>query len=224
MKWKSLSCVQLFTTVWTNSPWNSQGQNTGVVAFPFSRGSSQPRDRTQLSTLQADSLPAEPLGAHYKSILWIISGLWVHLSFILPYSWASSHDKGRVDMLLLKFKGNHTPWVYSVFASAPNVPLPYVRQEPIRQSDFHLRRTPSRDLHGTWWSWSASWFLQRQPTQPESGNSRAGWCSLRVLVMTLCISNRLIDLFSWKAFSFNKQHWLHHSEIYGVFFPWRLRW
>ena len=32
------------------------------VAFPFSRGSSQPRDRTQLSTLQADSLPAEPPG------------------------------------------------------------------------------------------------------------------------------------------------------------------
>ena len=32
------------------------------VAFPFSRGSSQPRDRTQVSTLQADSLPAEPQG------------------------------------------------------------------------------------------------------------------------------------------------------------------
>ena len=28
-------------------------------AFPFSRGSSQPRDRTQSPTLQADSLPAE---------------------------------------------------------------------------------------------------------------------------------------------------------------------
>ena len=32
------------------------------VAFPFSRGSSQPRDHTQVSTLQADSLPAEPQG------------------------------------------------------------------------------------------------------------------------------------------------------------------
>ena len=32
------------------SPWNSPGQNTGVGrAFPFSRGSSQPRDRTQVS-------------------------------------------------------------------------------------------------------------------------------------------------------------------------------
>ena len=30
------------------------------VAFPFSRGSSQPRDWTQISHIQADSLPAEP--------------------------------------------------------------------------------------------------------------------------------------------------------------------
>ena len=30
-----------------DSPWNSPGQNTG--AFPFSRGSSQPRDQTQVS-------------------------------------------------------------------------------------------------------------------------------------------------------------------------------
>ena len=32
------------------------------VTFPFSRGSSQPRDRTQVSWLQADSLLTEPPG------------------------------------------------------------------------------------------------------------------------------------------------------------------
>ena len=32
------------------------------VAFPFSRGSSQPRDLTRSPTLQVDSLPAEPQG------------------------------------------------------------------------------------------------------------------------------------------------------------------
>jgi len=32
------------------------------VAYPFFRGSSQPRDRIQSPTLQADSLPAEPQG------------------------------------------------------------------------------------------------------------------------------------------------------------------
>ena len=35
------------------SPWNSPGQNSGVgrVVVPFSRGSSQPRDRTQVSRI-----------------------------------------------------------------------------------------------------------------------------------------------------------------------------
>ena len=34
------------------SPWNSPGQNTGVgIAFPFSRGSSQPRGQTQISRI-----------------------------------------------------------------------------------------------------------------------------------------------------------------------------
>ena len=33
------------------SPWNSPGQNTGVVAVPFSTGSSQPRDWSQVSCI-----------------------------------------------------------------------------------------------------------------------------------------------------------------------------
>ena len=38
---------------WLYSSWNSPGQNTGVgrVAFPFSRGWSQPRDWTQVSCI-----------------------------------------------------------------------------------------------------------------------------------------------------------------------------
>ena len=45
--WKSLSHVQLFVTPYRlYSPWNSPGQDTGVGSFPFSRGSSQPRDQT----------------------------------------------------------------------------------------------------------------------------------------------------------------------------------
>ena len=34
-----------------HSPWDSPGQNTGVVAVPFSQGTSQPRDRTQVSLI-----------------------------------------------------------------------------------------------------------------------------------------------------------------------------
>ena len=32
------------------------------VAIPFSRGSSQPKDQTQVSQMQVDSLPTEPQG------------------------------------------------------------------------------------------------------------------------------------------------------------------
>ena len=39
---------------------DSLGRNTRVGCHPSSRGSSQPRDRTHVSTLQADSLPTEP--------------------------------------------------------------------------------------------------------------------------------------------------------------------
>ena len=59
-KWKSFSRVQLFVHG-LYSPGNSPGQNTGV-GIPFFRGSSQLRDGTQVSTLQADSSPAEPPG------------------------------------------------------------------------------------------------------------------------------------------------------------------
>ena len=49
--WKSLSCVQLFVT-----PWTVQARILEWVAFPFSRGSSQPRDRTQVSCIEGDSV------------------------------------------------------------------------------------------------------------------------------------------------------------------------
>ena len=46
----TLSHVQLLVT-----PWTSPGQNAGVVAFPFSRGSPQTRDQTQVSRIAGGS-------------------------------------------------------------------------------------------------------------------------------------------------------------------------
>ena len=49
-KWKLLSCVQLFATLWTIQFMEfSQARMLEWVDFPFSRGSSQSRDRTQVS-------------------------------------------------------------------------------------------------------------------------------------------------------------------------------
>ena len=44
-----VSCVRLFVTPWTTVHGILQARILEWVAFPFSRGSSQPRDRTQVS-------------------------------------------------------------------------------------------------------------------------------------------------------------------------------
>ena len=63
MKWKSLSHVRLFVTPINYTVHGIlQARILEWVAFPFSRGSSQPRDWTQSPTLQVDSLPTEPPG------------------------------------------------------------------------------------------------------------------------------------------------------------------
>ena len=50
-KWKLLSCVRLFATPWTFHIVHEvlQARILEWVAFPFSGGSSQPRDWTQVS-------------------------------------------------------------------------------------------------------------------------------------------------------------------------------
>ena len=62
MAWKSLSRVQLCNPREFTSAWNSPGQNTGVGSLSLLQGSSQPRDRIQVSCIAGDSLPAEPRG------------------------------------------------------------------------------------------------------------------------------------------------------------------
>ena len=49
VKWKSLSRVWLFATPWTVVHGILQARILEWVSFPFSRGTSQPRDRTQVS-------------------------------------------------------------------------------------------------------------------------------------------------------------------------------
>ena len=61
VKWKSASRAQLFATPWTIYI-ILQARILVWVAFPFSRGCSQPKDWTQVFALQVDSLPAEPQG------------------------------------------------------------------------------------------------------------------------------------------------------------------
>ena len=50
------------STLWDPMDYIVQARILEWVAFPFSRGSSQPRDQTQVSQLQADSSLSEPQG------------------------------------------------------------------------------------------------------------------------------------------------------------------
>ena len=62
-KWKSLSLVRLFVTPWA-SPGHGifQARILEWVAFPFSRGSSQPRDWTQASLIAGRSFTSWATG------------------------------------------------------------------------------------------------------------------------------------------------------------------
>ena len=56
VKW-SETCSVVSDSLWIHglhSPWDFLGQNTGVGSLSLLQGSSQPRDWTQVSALQAD--------------------------------------------------------------------------------------------------------------------------------------------------------------------------
>jgi len=70
-QWKSLSCVRLFA-----SPWPIQSMEFSRilewVAFPFSRGSSQPRDRTQVSCIAGGFFTSWATRDLPKDAQWIV--------------------------------------------------------------------------------------------------------------------------------------------------------
>ena len=63
-KWKSLSCVWLCDPKDYRVRGILQARILGWVAVPSSRGSSQPRDWTQVSHIVADSLPSAGVHLH----------------------------------------------------------------------------------------------------------------------------------------------------------------
>ena len=77
----SLSCVQLFLTSWTVAYQASlsmgfpRQEYWSGLPFPFSRGSSQPRDWTWIFFIAGDSLPSEPPG---KRFLFIWNSKHIH--------------------------------------------------------------------------------------------------------------------------------------------------
>ena len=75
-KWKSLRRVQLCDPIDSTVHGILQVRILEWVAVPFSRGSSQPRDRSQVSRSATDSLPAEPPGVS-KMALYRHQSIWI---------------------------------------------------------------------------------------------------------------------------------------------------
>ena len=81
VKWKLLSPVQLFVT-----PWTLESRPLEWVAFPFSRGSSQPRDLTQVSHI------AGRFFTNWAIRKVLLGGKWGEIldsSSLTPYTWFS---------------------------------------------------------------------------------------------------------------------------------------
>ena len=126
MKWvKLLSRVQLFATLWTGahqalpSMGFSRQEYWSGFAISFSRGSSWPRDRTQVShTLQADALTSEPPGKLKTIHGWVQNSSTVKLQLkeddlVSKGKWASAEKKllgnkggGQTSTEFLNWDGN----------------------------------------------------------------------------------------------------------------------
>ena len=82
-------CSVVSDSLWPHglySPWNSPGQNTGVAtgaAVPFSRGSSQPRDWTQVSRIAGRFLT---IWATREACSWVVPFLinWYMCVYACP--------------------------------------------------------------------------------------------------------------------------------------------
>ena len=81
-----------------HSPWNSPGQDPGAVAFPFSRGSSQLRDWTQVSRIAGGLFPG-----------WATRG--AHITIV----WGNSSRRSQKWKLLLAFHLSYTDFFFLFF-------------------------------------------------------------------------------------------------------------
>ena len=84
------------------------------VAFPFSRGSSQPRDRIQVSQLQVDSLPAEPQGTPKRNGVGSLS-LLQRIFLTQEPNWGLLHCRRILYQLSYQEEpGAYGPWSHRV--------------------------------------------------------------------------------------------------------------
>ena len=129
------------------SAWNSLGQNTGVGTFPFSRGSSQPRDRTQVSRIGGGFFTGWATGKSYVEFALYLKASIRHLlctcyvpceqSDVVPAGWWQGAATGWWSCCQLSLSKSKSPR-----AQVQHAPQPWFfseRKSPISvDSAIHL--------------------------------------------------------------------------------------
>ena len=149
VKVKSLSHVRLFVTPWAVvhrllCPWNSPGKNTGVGSHSLLQGSSQPRDRTQVSciagrffTIWVTREPISPFGWIQISVF---SCIWTGVP-IRTTSITLRSEKGK-NWLTLKISevgvasDSRRLTLPSFFSSFPFLKKQQQQQQQLKKQNF----------------------------------------------------------------------------------------
>ena len=111
VKWKLLSRVQLFVTPWTVVHGILQARKLKWVALPFYRGSSQPKDRTQVSSIAGGFFPS---WATREALIYCLNGIFYICrgKFCLQEGMFTCSEKKRIFKRLRDWTGNPVlfPW------------------------------------------------------------------------------------------------------------------
>ena len=141
--WSEVKVTQSCPTLWPHGlfPWNSPGQNLEWVAVPFSRGSSHPRDQTQVSCIAGGFLTS---WATRKEIVHVYISVWNNTGQVAyrrrEIFISRIHKQGGICRHHCK-----TIWLKWISSRASSLKLVMKRQYS------HLgKEVSSRSLRGTW--------------------------------------------------------------------------
>ena len=174
--------TQSYPTLWDPMDCNPPGSSVhGIlqarilewVAFPFSRGSSQPRDQTWSPALQADSLPSEPpdkgvklsiilkLSSHFKACERLVKSkrrICKILHFSLRKSTKDSSNRNRLmnNLNRVLHKWNLLGNIATLMFSPVYTTLNKEKFSDLRNSVCRIRAGKPGIARGCWERWSPS--------------------------------------------------------------------
>ena len=182
--WKSLSYIWLFATLWTiyTLPWNSPGQSTRTVAYPFSSRSSSPRNWTGVSWTA---------GGFFTS--WAIRSDQISRS-VVSRLFATPWITARQASLSITNSWSSLRLIESVMPSSHLILcLPLLLLPPIPPSiRVFSNESTLRMRWPKYWSFGFNSFLPKK-SQGWSPSEWTGWISLQSKGLSRVFSNTTVQ-------------------------------